>query len=734
MGSKTKAKPKPADTPADADSADGRTARGPSAHEAPPGGVPAQVDGVVPLKSVRPSPLNPRKSFPQAGIDALADSFAKHGITSRLLVRPVGEPGKVPFLDRGEWVGLDHFELIDGERRFRAATKLDLPEVPVSVRWADDATALELMLVANDQREDVPPSEQAAGYAALVGMGRTLEQISAATGQPRGFVRAALAIAKLPPWALAAVDAGALSRSAAEHVARVPGEESRKRAAACVLLGLDDPKKLDDVWNDDEDWEEAAANSTNHTKALSQRETKELIRTHFQRQLKGAPFSLKVLYTPAGAEPGGEAALPACDLCPKRAGNDAEAQAEGVRQDVCLDPECFGVKVEAYREVERQKFRKRFKLDADADVNPDGAAVDGERPARGWCDWNGTFGGSELSADVPPKLHALKVSDTLFDLPEGVRIVGCRAHLAFDAKDRPRVLVKAKEVLAALRKGGVAKKPEPRAKPKPQVDEEWMRRAEEASPRPGGPVGATAKPADPPLAREVDVFDRAADIGSRVLGEMAAGDCGDIDAAAVAIRMVATFLVRDHIEFGEERRDCAYRALGLDPEATRSTKAARDRVADLTPADALGLCVRLAAFVPLIGEGGSKGTFAADLLAWGELDWDHLRDQARRELAGGETADAKIDRAEAAMAASAAIEPEPPAGPVHVKDLGLPDWLWRRLETAGLADTDRLAEHQSTHGGTLSDSLAELPGINRKAANQVQEACVAAAEAKGGAK
>jgi ParB/RepB/Spo0J family partition protein len=113
--------------------------------------------------------------------------------------------------------------------------------VPVSVRNLSDEQVLVLQLVANDQREDVLPSEQAAAYGRLAAAGRTAEQIAAATGKGVGFVRSILRLAKLPPWALAAVDRGDLPRATAELVARVPGEESRKRAAACVLLGWSTP-------------------------------------------------------------------------------------------------------------------------------------------------------------------------------------------------------------------------------------------------------------------------------------------------------------------------------------------------------------------------------------------------------------------------------------------------------------------------------------------------------------
>jgi ParB/RepB/Spo0J family partition protein len=119
------------------------------------------VRGVVATAQLRPSPLNPRKSFPDESVAELAASFREHGILSPLLVRPVGKKGASPLLVKGEWKDLDHFEVVDGERRYRAAKSAGLKHVPVTVRRLTDTEALVLMLIANDQREDVKPSERA---------------------------------------------------------------------------------------------------------------------------------------------------------------------------------------------------------------------------------------------------------------------------------------------------------------------------------------------------------------------------------------------------------------------------------------------------------------------------------------------------------------------------------------------------------------------------------------------
>src|SRR5580698_1023261 len=107
----------------------------------------------VPLDKVRPSALQPRKQFSDESLRELADSIREQGIVQQLIVRPRG----------------DTFELIAGERRWRAAQLLKLSEVPVIAREADDRTVLELALIENLQRENLDPIEEAQGYAQLSG-------------------------------------------------------------------------------------------------------------------------------------------------------------------------------------------------------------------------------------------------------------------------------------------------------------------------------------------------------------------------------------------------------------------------------------------------------------------------------------------------------------------------------------------------------------------------------------
>lgn len=137
----------------------------------------------VGVGQVRPSALQPRRDFPEETLKELADSIREQGILQPLVVRRQGA----------------FFELIAGERRWRAAQLAGLKEVPVVLREADDTTALELMLVENLQREGLNPMDEAQGYAELMDRFRlTQESVATKVGRSRAAVANALRLLKLP--------------------------------------------------------------------------------------------------------------------------------------------------------------------------------------------------------------------------------------------------------------------------------------------------------------------------------------------------------------------------------------------------------------------------------------------------------------------------------------------------------------------------------------------------------
>lgn len=283
-----------------------------------------EISGSVPLDQLRPSPTNPRKSFPAASIEELAASFRTHGILQPLLVRPIGAAARY---DGGDWHGLDYFEVVAGERRFRAARLNEVASVPVVVRFLTDDQVLEIQLIENDQREDVLPSEQAAAYGRFVAAGKTLGQIHAATGKSTGFIRSVLALGKVPAAALEAVDIGKLPRRTAEVIARIPNPTARAEAVKWVLAG-------------DPNYHRSGKPRQRDDAPLTLVETSRMIERGFQVELKAAPFDRKALDLVDG--------VGSCTECPNRAANNAEAIEAGTRGDMCLDPVCYQAKVEAH--------------------------------------------------------------------------------------------------------------------------------------------------------------------------------------------------------------------------------------------------------------------------------------------------------------------------------------------------------------------------------------------------
>jgi ParB family transcriptional regulator, chromosome partitioning protein len=174
----------------------------------------------VPLNRIRPSALQPRKQFSEESLRELADSIREQGIVQPLIVRPRG----------------DSFELIAGERRWRAAQLLNLPEVPIIAREADDRTVLELALIENLQRENLNAIEEAQGYWQLAEQFQlTQEEISAKVGKSRAVVANALRLLKLPPAVQDFVRRGQLSVGHAKVILGLDDEKAQRAAAERVV-------------------------------------------------------------------------------------------------------------------------------------------------------------------------------------------------------------------------------------------------------------------------------------------------------------------------------------------------------------------------------------------------------------------------------------------------------------------------------------------------------------------
>ena len=185
--------------------------------------VPAAQEQItaLPLQKIEPNPKQPRRTFDPEALQSLADSIAEHGVVQPLAVRDAGN---------------GYYQIIAGERRWRAARLAGLTELPVVVLDADDRTVMELALIENLQRQDLNPMEEAEGYRVLIEeYGLTQEQAAARVGKSRPAVTNALRLLALPDEVRAMVEEGTLSAGHARAVLTLNSQRLQKAAAQKII-------------------------------------------------------------------------------------------------------------------------------------------------------------------------------------------------------------------------------------------------------------------------------------------------------------------------------------------------------------------------------------------------------------------------------------------------------------------------------------------------------------------
>lgn len=173
------------------------------------------------ISEIEPNRAQPRKEFNDEALAELADSIRQHGVLQPLLVRPIFGGG---------------YQIVAGERRWRAARMAGVTQVPAVIREMSDSEVMELALIENLQREDLSPLEEAQGYQALIeNYDFTQEEVAKTVGKSRPAVTNALRLLSLPQELLELVGNGSLSAGHARTLLSFPTAESMKKAAKLAV-------------------------------------------------------------------------------------------------------------------------------------------------------------------------------------------------------------------------------------------------------------------------------------------------------------------------------------------------------------------------------------------------------------------------------------------------------------------------------------------------------------------
>jgi ParB/RepB/Spo0J family partition protein len=262
----------------------------------------------VAIGRLLPSPTNPRKHFDELRLNELADSIKSHGVLQHLLVR------------RDKSTAMS-YEIVAGERRWRAAQLASLSELQCVVRDLTDDQVLEIQVIENGQREDVDPVEEAAGFKML--LDRKIYDVAGLAAK----------IGKTPSYVYARLKLLDLCEEAKQELANPASRFTMSHALVLARL----PRL--------EDQRQAVTYVCGHWRPVSPADLREWINDSLMKQLADAPFPLDdaALVPEAGA----------CTSCPRRTGTQHALFAELTESDQCLDVPCFDGKRRAF--VERRK-------------------------------------------------------------------------------------------------------------------------------------------------------------------------------------------------------------------------------------------------------------------------------------------------------------------------------------------------------------------------------------------
>ncbi|MBS1198130.1 MAG: ParB/RepB/Spo0J family partition domain protein [Proteobacteria bacterium] len=271
---------------------------------------------------VKPSPTNPRKHFPENQHAELTESVKRHGILQPILVRdwPIDQP----------WDGdlMPSYEIVAGERRYRAAQAAGLRSIPGMIRTLTDLEVLEIQIIENLQRQDLHPLEEAEGYERMMKHhGYTADQLAEKIGKSKAYIYARLKLTALSEDGKRLFYGGLLNPSTALLVARIPTLKLQDQA----IKDITTPRYGNEP--------------------MSVRAAKEHIRDRYTLRLADAPFPHgdRDLVPTAGR----------CFDCQHRTGNQPELFSDIDSADVCTNPDCFSAKKMAYVAIQAAEAKAK---------------------------------------------------------------------------------------------------------------------------------------------------------------------------------------------------------------------------------------------------------------------------------------------------------------------------------------------------------------------------------------
>lgn len=275
----------------------------------------------IELSQLNPSAFNPRKDFSPASLDELAASIAAQGVLQPLLVRPMG--------------GGNKFQIIAGERRFRAAKRANLTTVPCIVKTLTDEAAAEAQIIENLQRSDISALEEAEGFQNLMKLSGTAEkarnggkvsvkEIAARVGKSIEYVYGRLKLLDAVPEVRKQLAAGEIDPGHAIELVRLPAPQQKEALAAVH------------TWNG----------------PMTVKDLREHIRENYHLRLSQTPWSAvrDKKTDPQIDDAKLNPSAGACEACPKRAANMPGYEA--AKPDVCTDAACFRKKAEAFVQIQ----------------------------------------------------------------------------------------------------------------------------------------------------------------------------------------------------------------------------------------------------------------------------------------------------------------------------------------------------------------------------------------------